>query len=444
MADILIVSNPPFFKTGYGVQAYQLAQQLLKNGHDTAIQAIDGLQEVALEWGGVKVLPGSFKRGAFGADLMAYYAREYEADAVITLLDAFVYASNAQVFGQVPCPVGMWAPVDHLPLGKNTAYVLQQPNVVPVAMSRFGQEVMKATGLEPLYAPHAVDTSEFRPPTPEQRTVARELLGVSESTFVIGINAANASVYRKGWFEQFMAFANFARRHPDSLLVCNCIPQMGSSNGMTTGLNLVALTEMLGIQGKVRFPPPESVITGMPSQSDLIIQFYWALDALSNCSWGEGFGLTPLEAQGCGVPVVVTEFSAMTEVAAPGPHGGILVPSSPIQTVEHGAAIWGRPNMASIEQGYETLLSERESGQITARQEAAREHALTYDRDVVFARYWVPVIETLTARCKPGCILMFGHKRPADCQVSSVPLCPVCRVSEARGKHNHQPTDTRR
>ena len=39
---------------------------------------------------------------------------------------------------------------------------------------------------------------------------------------------------------------------------------------------------------------------------------------LLNASMGEGFGLTVLEAQACGVPAIVTDFTAMSEVCGAG------------------------------------------------------------------------------------------------------------------------------
>ena len=45
---------------------------------------------------------------------------------------------------------------------------------------------------------------------------------------------------------------------------------------------------------------------------------YATLDVLLNASMGEGFGLTVLEAQACGVPAIVTDFTAMSEVCGAG------------------------------------------------------------------------------------------------------------------------------
>jgi glycosyltransferase involved in cell wall biosynthesis len=44
------------------------------------------------------------------------------------------------------------------------------------------------------------------------------------------------------------------------------------------------------------------------------------MDVLLNPAMGEGFGITVLEAQACGTPAIVTDFSAMKEVCGAGWH----------------------------------------------------------------------------------------------------------------------------
>ena len=55
-------------------------------------------------------------------------------------------------------------------------------------------------------------------------------------------------------------------------------------------------------------PPPPAVMSRM----------YSSLDVLLHPSRGEGFGVCVLEAQACGVPAIVTKFSAMPEVCGAG------------------------------------------------------------------------------------------------------------------------------
>jgi glycosyltransferase involved in cell wall biosynthesis len=49
-------------------------------------------------------------------------------------------------------------------------------------------------------------------------------------------------------------------------------------------------------------------------------KLYSAMDVLLNPAMGEGFGVPVLEAQACGTPAIVTDFSAMQEVCGAGWH----------------------------------------------------------------------------------------------------------------------------
>jgi glycosyltransferase involved in cell wall biosynthesis len=54
-----------------------------------------------------------------------------------------------------------------------------------------------------------------------------------------------------------------------------------------------------------------------PTRAELA-QLYAACDLFVSASWREGFGLPPLEAMACGVPVVLTDSGGVREYARPG------------------------------------------------------------------------------------------------------------------------------
>lgn len=359
-----------------------------------------------LTWEGIPVAPG-FMAGALKHDMTGYYAERHGSDLVLVLLDVFNLNADLAHLRSLPCPAAWWFPVDCAPLGPRVTATLAATGVTPVAMSRFGQVVLEKAGFEDVpFVPHAVDTALFCPPGDPDvaRKQARDALGwgsgkraLSEGTFVIGINAANQHPCRKGWFEQLYAYRDFAQHHPDSAVVAWTL-----RDGRPIGLALDGVAEMLGITDHVIFPDAGDVTAGTTSQEELVAGFYAAPDVVSNCAWSEGFGLVPLEAQACGLPVVVTDFAAMSEVAAPGPRGAWKVPSSPVLAFEHLAATWGRPHLGGIIQSYEEAFAEREAGVLAERGQAAREHALAWDHHTVYEQYWVPVLERLLASDPPN------------------------------------------
>ena len=109
------------------------------------------------------------------------------------------------------------------------------------------------------------------------------------------------------------AFAIFRARHDDALLYLH--------------------TELSGAQSRARTCRRCSRSSGSTRRVLVVDQYrylfepfapeemaaiYASLDVLLNASMGEGFGLTVLEAQACGVPAIVTDFTAMREVCGAG------------------------------------------------------------------------------------------------------------------------------
>src|SRR6266704_1345958 len=226
-----------------------------------------------------------------------------------------------------------WMPVDCEPMGMMDAGRLKAygGGAIPVAMSRFGEKQLTGAGFDPVfYVPHGIDTTVFRPP--EDRQGLREAMGV-DGKFVIFMNAANMDKQRKAFPEQVAAFARLHARHPDMLLAS-----------------------------------------------------YGAADLVTNCSYGEGFGLPVVEAQACGTPVVVTDCSAMTETGA----GGWKVPGEKFY-IPQQHSWWVKPSIGAIYRAYEEAYQRGPAYQ--AKKAAAREHALAYDAERVLAGHWKRELE---------------------------------------------------
>jgi len=73
-----------------------------------------------------------------------------------------------------------------------------------------------------------------------------------------------------------------------------------------------------GLADRIHFPPEVPV--------HQIADWYAALDLFVAPQRWEGFGLTPIEAMACGVPVIATDVGAFSEIVLPGETGAILPP----------------------------------------------------------------------------------------------------------------------
>lgn len=376
---VLIHSNAPWAGSGYGTQTALLATRLPGLGHEVVVSAMHGLDSRPLDWEGTLVLPSGMR--PYSNDTIGPHARRVFGDdpgLVLVLYD--VWAID-------PAPLrsfatAAWAPIQSHPVPPADLEFFAASGALPIAMSRYGQRELDAVGLQPIYVPHAVDTGVFAPLSDEQRAAARRMLDIDPDAFVIAIVAANKDKTppRKAWGEQFQAFKVFRQRHPNARLLVHTL--LDTPNG----INLVALVHDLEIADAVQFTDQYAQVTGLYTPWDMA-GIYGCADVLSNCSWAEGFGLPVLEAQACGVPVVVSNGSAMTELCG----SGWMVDTQPYWH-PYARSWWHAPIIDSIGEAWEKAYQHARE---PAVRDKARGFALGYDVDAVMTQYWKPALEML-------------------------------------------------
>ena len=376
---ILIHSNAPWVPTGYGQQCAQLLPRLRDMGHQVAVSAFYGLSGAPIRWEGFTVYPAG--QADYSPDVVVQHAQHMRADLLLTLMDFYRLAPAADGLARIR--TAAWLPNDCRPLSKADEAVLRRSRAFPIAMSRFGlQNLIEAGFGDAGYVPHGIDTTVFTPP--EDRAALREEIGVA-GRFVIGICAANRDAIRKGFPEQFQAFAKFRKRHPEALLMLHSVDR---SPG---GYDLEQMVNDMGIADAVMLSDRYAQVAGhMVPQ--MMAAWYGALDVLSNCSYGEGFGIPIVEAQACGTPVVVTDAAAMTELRG----SGWKVTGRDFWNAVH-RAWWIRPDVDAIVRGYERAY------RVTAGSEAfsagfrdtTRKFALDYDAGEVARLCWQPLLKQL-------------------------------------------------
>ena len=301
---ILLHSNAPWAPTGYGAQVRLIAPALAEH-HDVAVSAFYGLEGARLNWEGIPVFPGL--GGEFGNGYLVDHASHFFDDdprggVVLTLLDVWVMDPNT--IGQLNA--ASWVPVDHDPVPPAVARYFQESSALPIAMSRFGQEQLQ--DFDALYVPHAVDCSQFAP-QPQARM--REALGIDPDAFVVGhVGANKGRPSRKCIQETLQAFRIFSQRHENAILYLHTIMDPNHAGGEAIGDMMVSLglpegSVLIADQYRQMFNP-------QPPRNMAAI--YSTFDVLLNASAGEGFGIPIMEAQACGIPTIVTDFSAMKEV----------------------------------------------------------------------------------------------------------------------------------
>jgi FkbM family methyltransferase len=349
-----------------------------------ALSVYYGLQGAQMSWQGMTCYPSY--SAPYGADVIVPHALKHfgaegcrsieEASTkgiILTLGDVWTFESP--LLDQL-C-VGSWTPVDHLGVPEVTSGWLNVMGAIPIAMSRFGEQVLRDEGMKPLYVPHGIDTSVF---CPGDKAAARAATGLPEDAFVVAMVANNIGRdgNRKAFAEQITAFAELHKRHPDTMLILH------TDVDQPSGMRIRAFLDHALPRTAYTYTDIYTFRKGLNPSA--VADIYRAADVLTNCSWGEGFGIPIVEAQACGTPVVVTDATAMPELCG----SGWKVGWERMWHDSQGA--WAAvPRIGDIADAYFQAYEK-------ARDESMRAEAWAfardYDADAVTERYWKPALAT--------------------------------------------------
>lgn len=383
----LIHSNAPWTGTGYGVQTAALAQAVKRENKTVTLSVNYGLQGGISSWEGIEVLPCGYQ--PYSADILSAHVK-YAAEitkqptALITLFDAWVY-KTAQV-EDIPL-IASWIPVDHTPAPSEVLDWCRRSNVLPIAMSRFGEQMLHNADIEPMYAPHSVDTSVFKPDATIDGTPGRSILNVPDDAFLVGMVAANKGVtpLRKAWGENLLAMGQFMQKHDDVFLYLHTEKRGGQG-----GIDLHKLSEACGIpQDRLIWVDQWAYYAGLPQH--VLAGIIASFDIHLIASRGEGFGVPVLEAAACGVPSIVSAFTAQPELVAD--HGWTTSVQPYWDATQ--SAWFATPLIHSI---VENLDNAYLTSANPERRAAARTHAESYEHSQVFNRYWKPILTEIDNR----------------------------------------------
>jgi len=222
-------------------------------------------------------------------------------------------------------PIISYCPVDGYDYPPDWLEVLPRATNF-VAMSKFGQETYKPSGL----AYHGVDTEAFYPVSPERpiRIDGNVLTSKAECKAYFNMDAqflalrVDTNSGRKDYAATIKALGPFLEQHRDAAAHFHA-----STDPRMPGIHIARLLN--------RFDSVDVTLSDLtdPWPDERLLTLYNAADVFITTSRGEGFGLTIAEALACGVPVVAQKCSAIPEVVGPGgilidPIGAITVPAS--------------------------------------------------------------------------------------------------------------------
>jgi glycosyltransferase involved in cell wall biosynthesis len=325
----------------------------------------------------------------FGGQDMAYLNElidQRAIDYIITLWDIWL------LDGKRKFPKDKWVayvPTDTNEMSKVLATVVKETGL-QLAMSKHGLASMRRAGFEPLYVPHGVDMEMLRPDE-AGRAAFRKHFGWDDDTFVIGSVGLNYRDDRKGFIPLMHAFREFHERHPKSRLYIH-------TNAGLKGEDTIPFSRIandFGIGEWVGWPHQMSLNMGLIDE-DWLRSIYNGFDVFCLPTRGEGFGIPTVDAQACGIPVIVSNNTTGPELCKAG--WLIDVDDDDLRWLMNGAWRY-EPRMSAVlarlEESYD-LWQDKAAWAYLKNQ--ARRGVAEYDWPVVWDKYWRPVLRVLEER----------------------------------------------
>jgi glycosyltransferase involved in cell wall biosynthesis len=294
---IVYMSDSPTIPTGYGRVGKVLCQSFIDNGHEVEV----------IGWGydgsphnlPYKIIPCDTHQERFGEDILANYIRNEKPDILFTLGDPWMVEYVPYMEERSAVTWVSYFPIDGFPIPKPWHDWINQCDV-PVVFSKFAQNLIEQTiGRKPSLIYHGVNTDVFKPLDKQE---VRDSYGVGDK-FVVGTVARNQP--RKNLPALIKAFSIFAKNKPDTLLYMHTQIQ-------DVGWNIDEIVNRFEVSDKAFTTGGFNAYKGVSDEE--LVRIYNMFDIFVLPTMAEGFGLPILEAQACGIPVLVTDFSACSEL----------------------------------------------------------------------------------------------------------------------------------
>ncbi len=343
---ILMMTDSPLLHTGMGVVLREIAIGL----HNTGKYEV-----IALGWGHngyphnlpFQILPASsrdFGKGGFpeaGIPGFGQTVDMVKPDVVWALGDSWMLNWIKDLPNRKSFKYIQYMPIDGDPIPTEWIPWIDHPEKL-VLYSQYGvDEVAKvAPHIKPALIYHGTHPERYFPLTREQKNQIKaqitywnvpednkiaQVTGLGPETFVVGIVARNQP--RKNFDKVIKAFSVFAKDKPEARLWLHTAIQ-------DAAYNLPKLAWIYGVGNKVCFTPNYNLTRGLSEQEFNLLMNIFDVHFLP--TQGEGFGIPILETMSCGVPQIVTDYTAHVEWCKDA--------SELIPVVEHDDFITGIPH----------------------------------------------------------------------------------------------------
>ena len=326
-----------------------------------------------------------------GSDTLFYGARHFNAHLAISMIDIWViqpqYIQELKKLG-----VKYWGyiPIDSDPISPLVLNKLPFLDKI-VTFSDFGQKTLTKHGFASEMIYEGVDTNQL---IPRNKVEARKKYGIPQDNFYWGMIAANKeSPPRKGWQEALQAFKIFYDKHPEAAIFMQT-QQISPGN-----FPIMEYANYLKIQHRI-FSLDQLFSTVLGTRDDIVLM-HNCFDALLHPSQTEGFGLTPVEAQSCGIPAVVNGCHSQPELVIEGVTGAIAKPKEDNKRWTMMGSYWEPADPIAVYEGMEKVYAMVKQDPKKVAFDCRKHVKETFNIDKIFSERWLPLIESLQEKLPP-------------------------------------------
>jgi len=381
---ILWSSNGFFTNSGYGVETREILGRLLDDGWIVGHIAFYGLEsfpqmmDIPSPKGGQKIKVYPKMAHPYGSDALINCGIDFKAHVIFTMQDVWPLDPNHLRRIKMYIP---YVPIDQEPVPPEVIMRLRFANRI-ITFSRYGQAALEKAGLFSDLILEGTNVNTFKP---LDKKKMREKFKLPQDIFLFGVIGANKdNPPRKSYQEMIEAFNIFQKRHPEARMMFH------TQQHAPGGFPIIPFAKHLGCNQKIFFIEP---VRGTHFfDSEKICQEINAFDVCLHTSQTEGFGLVIIEAQACGVPIIVTRGMSMPELVIEGKTGEIAEVASKRFSPAQG--YWVVPSVPSIVEKMEILYKKLHQKNTIAK-DCRKWIADNYNIDTIVKEKWIPYLEKL-------------------------------------------------
>lgn len=264
---------------------------------------------------------------------------------------------------------------------------------IVIALSKHGKRELNKHKIDAMYAPAGFDPEIFHPikDTPYEGTgrELRDSMKWTDENFVVGSVGINYGTDRKGFVPLLRAFKEFHNRHDNARLYLHT--ELAKLDGMA----LYNIIGDLGLRKVVAAPDQKDCELGVITQKE-IAQAYDMMDVFILPTHGEGFGLPAIEAQACGIPVIMTNNTTGPELVK----GGWLIEVTEDDMHWSCAQTWHtEPRPSAILTELENAYEAWKKGKLKEIGKKAHKKMKEYEWKTVLKNNWEPIESKLLSMC---------------------------------------------